>query len=264
MDLGLRDHVAVITGASGGIGRALARAFADEGARLGLIAGKNLAALDAWVDAEGLRDRAVTATADVTDAASLDRAFAAIATCWGRVDHAVVNAGVWPSEPVGLHALPVDRLRHTLDVDLVGALLTARAFLARLADAGPRDDAGASLTFIGSTAGAFGEAWHVDYAAAKAGLRGATLSLKNEIVHLDPRGRVNLVEPGWTRTPMAAQAMEDGAAVARSLSTTPLARVAEPEDVAAAGVFLASPARAGHLTGQILGVHGGMEGRRLR
>ena len=114
-----------------------------------------------------------------------------------------------------------------------------------------------------STAGQFGEAGHVAYSASKAALRGVVRSLKNEIVHVDPAARVNLVDPGWTRTPMAEGAMEDAAAVERALATTPLRRVAEPEDVASTCVFLASPTRARHLTGQIVGVHGGMEGRRL-
>jgi 3-oxoacyl-[acyl-carrier protein] reductase len=103
----------------------------------------------------------------------------------------------------------------------------------------------------------------VAYAASKAGLAGVMRSLKNEIVALDSAGRVNLVEPGWTDTPMAAAAMDDAVQVERSLSTTPLRRIGSPEDVAATCIFLASPTMARHLTGQVIGVHGGMEGRRL-
>lgn len=263
MDLGLHDHVVVITGANGGIGRALAEGFAAEGCRLGLLAGTQEAALRAWVAEQAWAERAVCGAVELRDPESVAAGFAAVRRAHGRVDHAVANAGIWPAADLRLHEMPAERVQRVIDVDLVGALWTARAFVAGLAELGPREGAGASLCFIGSTAGQFGEAGHVAYSASKAALRGVVRSLKNEIVHLDPAGRVNLVDPGWTRTPMAAAAMEDATAVERSLSTTPLRRIGAPDDVASACIFLASPTRARHLTGQVVGVHGGMEGRRL-
>jgi 3-oxoacyl-[acyl-carrier protein] reductase len=260
MDLGLQGKVVFITGASGGIGRALAGELAAEGARLALHAHRDLAGLAAFV-AERRLD-AVTVRADVSQAAEIDAAMDAAAERLGRIDVCVVNAGVWPPEDVPLHQMDEARIRRVLDVNLLGAMFTARAFLRRLAIAGPRGDGfGAGLVFIGSTAGRFGERGHVEYAAAKAALRGVVLSLKNEIVHLDPAGRANLVEPGWTRTEMAAAAI-DRNLVESALRTMPLRRLGTPEDVARTVTWLASPASR-HITGAFLMVAGGMEGRVL-
>ncbi len=89
-----------------------------------------------------------------------------------------------------------------MDTDLTGAFLTTRGFLRHLADS-PREEA--SIVFVASTAALFGEENHTDYSAAKAAMAyGMTRSLKNEIVRLAPRGRVNCVCPGWVMTPMAA------------------------------------------------------------
>lgn len=261
-----------ITGASGGIGRALARAFASEGATLVLSAGRRLDALERWVD-EDVRaqfaDVQVLCTAlDATDATDHERVVDAALARFGRLDHAVANAGVWPAEDVPLHRMDAARLERTVAVDLVGVALSLRAFGRALERTGPRahDDpcpGGASAAVIGSTAGRFGEAGHADYALAKSGLVGLVLSLKNEWVALDPFARINLVEPGWTSTPMAAAALSDDAALGRALATTPLRRVARPEDVAALALCLCAPRLSRHVTGQIVTVAGGMEGRLL-
>lgn len=262
MDLGLRDHVVAITGASGGIGRACAEVFAAEGARLVLHAHTRGDALHRWIAERKLQERALAFAADVARLEELELAFDAAAERFGRIDHAVVNAGIWPSEDRLLHVLPPERLVKTLEVNLIGALWTARAFFRVLARSGPRPDGrGASLVFVGSTAGRFGERGHVDYAASKAALRGATLTLKNEIVALDPRGRVNLVDPGWTATDMAAPTLADPAALARITRTMPLQQVATPEDIARAIAVLASPIVSRHVTGELVTIAGGMEGR---
>jgi len=262
MNLELSDQTVLITGASGGIGQALASVFADEGARLVLHAGSRLAELQRWTATQPWADRAHCVAADLRDPDAVDAAFAEGRHRFGRVDAVVANAGVWPAPIERLHEASVARIRHTIEVDLLGAMWTARSWMAGLATQGPRPDGiGASLTFIGSTAGRFGEAGHADYAAAKAGLRGLVASLKNEVVHLDPYARVNLVEPGWTVTPMVREELAVPGAIAAVVRTMPLQQIARAVDVARTVAALASPAVSRHTTGEVITVAGGMEGR---
>lgn len=262
MDLLLTDKVVLITGASGGIGRAMAEAFAEEGARVALHGNSRVAELEAWLAGQAWRERALVVEADVTAPAELRAAFDATRAAWGRVDVAVANAGIWPAADVPLQELDEERARRTLEVNLMGALWTAREFLRALAATGPRADGhGACLLFTGSTAGQFGERGHCDYATAKAGLHGLMRSLKNEVVDLDPYARVNVIEPGWTVTEMARKSLDQPGVAERVVRTMPLRQIARAAEIARAAVFLASPYAARHLTGQVLTVAGGMEGR---
>lgn len=259
MDAALNDSCILITGASGGIGLPTAEMFAEQGAKLVLhhhTQVEPIRELQQRIDVPN-----VAVQADLRDEQQVDRLFAEGLKTFARIDTLVVNAGIYRSQPVPLHEMTSDQWRETLDADLTSAFFTCRAFLRHLAS-DPRESA--SIVLVGSTAGLFGEADHADYAAAKAAMvYGLTLSLKNEIVRLAPRGRVNCVCPGWTRTPMAADGLADPDAVRRVQATMALRRIAEPCDVAAAIVFLASDRLAGHLTGTILPVAGGMEGRLL-
>ncbi len=109
--------------------------------------------------------------------------------------------------------------------------------------------------------GRFGEAGHADYAAAKSAIQvGLLLSLKNEVARIAPHARVNAVAPGWTESPMT-RGLVDDEAVRRISRTMALRKVAQPEDVAAQVVALASDTISGHVTGQVVTVAGGMEGR---
>ncbi len=259
MDAQLNNQTILITGASGGIGSAAAKAFAAEGARVALHAFRNLDAAKQL--AEKLGKGAVALRADLRDESQVDAMFAEAVRSFDRIDCLVVNAGIWNPESIPLHKMSLTQWRETLDADLTSAFLTCRAFLQHLA-AVPREDA--SIVLVGSTAALFGEADHADYAAAKAALvHGLTRSLKNEIICLAPRGRVNCICPGWTDTPMARQSAADPAAIQRAMATTPLNKIASPEDIARAIVFLTSPVLAGHISGAILPIHGGMEGRMM-
>ncbi len=264
MDLELGGKVVFVTGAGGGIGRALAEAFAEEGATLALHANRSAKSLEGWVREQKLADRALCLSADTTKPAEIRAVMEVARARFGRVDVCVANAGVWTPEAKLLHEADEARIRSTIETNLLGSLWTARAFMAALAASGPRKDGhGASLVFIGSTAGRFGEKWHAEYAASKAGLYGLLRSLKNEIVELDPYARVNLIEPGWTVTHMARPALEQPGVISKVVRTMSLRQLARAKDIARAAVVLASPAASRHVTGEVLTVAGGMEGRAL-
>ncbi len=259
MDTGLNDSCVLITGASGGIGLATAELLAGEGARLILhyhTGAEPIRELQGRIQAPN-----VAVQADLREEPQVRELFAKGLEEFARIDTVVVNAGIFTSRSVPLCEMSLSQWRETLDADLTSAFLTCRGFLQHLAS-DKRESA--SIVLVASTAAIFGEAGHADYAAAKAAMAyGLTLSLKNEIVRLAPRGRVNCVCPGWTRTPMAAYALGDPNAVQRVQATMALQKIAEPQDVAAAITFLASDRLAGHLSGTILPIAGGMEGRLL-
>jgi 3-oxoacyl-[acyl-carrier protein] reductase len=165
-------------------------------------------------------------------------------------------AGVWPREDVPVWELPLERWEETLRTNLTATFLVARGFLREVERSGH-----GSLVLVGSTAGVFGEAGHADYASAKSAiLGGLLLSLKNEIVRIAPLGRVNAVAPGWTESPMT-RGLVDPDRVRAVSRTMALRKVAQPEDVARQVVVLASDTLSGHVTGQVVVVAGGMEGR---
>ena len=177
---------------------------------------------------------------------------------FGRLDACVANAGVWPSEDVPVADMPLERWRATLDANLTATFLTARAFLRTTTN---RESP--SLVLVASTAGRFGEAGHADYAAAKAAIgTGLALSLKNEMVRTAPGGRVNVVAPGWTVSPMTEKDLTPEV-VDRVTATMALRKVATTGDIARAIVMLTSPVASGHITGEVVTVAGGMEGRLL-
>ena len=259
MDSGLKDTVVLITGASGGIGGAVARLFDREGAVLVLHGHRNLGALTALQ--EELTGEVLVASADLTEEGEVEHLFRKALDRFRRVDVLVANAGIWPEDDTPIHRMSLERWKRTIETDLTSVFLCTRAFFRVLEKTKP--DA-ASLVIVGSTAAVFGEEGHADYAAAKAGITyGLIRTLKNEIVRIVPRGRVNAVCPGWTTTPMSAAGLADPEVVTRVLQTRAHKRVARPEDVASAIVFLSSDRLAGHITGEILTVAGGMEGRLL-
>jgi 3-oxoacyl-[acyl-carrier protein] reductase len=259
MDTQLDGKCVLITGASGGIGQVCARHFAAENARLVLHYHQNAAPVEALC--HELEDRCTAVGADLRDEQQVEAMFAGAIAAAGRIDALVVNAGIWPPDAIPIHDMTLAQWRDTIESDLASAFLTCRAFFRHLA-ADRRTHA--SVVLIASTAALFGEAGHCDYAAAKAGMAyGLTLSLKNEIVQLAPRGRVNCICPGWTVTPMTSEQTHDQAEVQRVTSTMALRKIAGADDMSSAVVFLTSDRLAGHITGAILPVAGGMEGRLL-
>lgn len=263
MNTGLARRVVLITGASGGIGSAIARQFAAEGAVLVLHGHRNHTALTDL--ARTLPTETLALRADLTKEADVKKLFAQAVKRFGCVDTLIANAGAWETASVPLHEKSLPQWRFTLDAVLTSAFLCTREFF-RLVKEQKRGNA----VLIGSTAAVFGEAGHADYAAAKAAMAfGLTRSLKNELARLAPHtknycgGRINCVCPGWTIVPRNAAKLGDAQMIRRVAATMSLPKIARPEDIASAVVFLASDTLAGHITGQTLVVAGGMEGRML-
>lgn len=245
----------LVAGGSGGIGAACVRAFAAEGARVVVhfnLGEERARALAAEVGAAGV------ARADLTEEADVEHLFSEAREALGGIDACVAVQGVWPREDVPVWELPLERWEDTLRQNLTSVFLVAKHFLREV----ERNGHG-SIVLVGSTAGMFGEAGHADYAAAKSGvLGGLLLSLKNEITRIAPLGRVNAVAPGWTESPMT-RGLVDPETVRAVSRTMALRKVAQPEDVAAQVVALASDTISGHVTGQVVVVAGGMEGRTI-
>ncbi len=260
----LKGKVILVTGASGGIGSAVARRFAEEGARLVLHYHRNRSGAEELrreiADAEALVLRA-----DLTREADVKRLFAKSVQKFGRVDTLIANAGSWESRDVPLQEMSLRQWNATQTGVLTSTFLCLREFFRCVA----KQKRG-NAVLISSTSGVFGEAGHADYSAAKSAMAyGLTRSLKNEIARLAPHtakycgGRVNCVCPGWTIVPRTAAKLRDRKNVGRVVSTMALPQIARPDDMAHAVVFLSSDTLARHLTGQTLVIAGGMEGRRL-
>ena len=253
METGLAGKGVLVTGGSGGIGSACVRLFAAEGCRVALHYNRGRERADELASTVG---GAPVLQADLTHEDDVKRLFEEARSALGAIDVCAAVAGVWPQEDVPVWEMPLERWEATLRANLTASFLTARAFLREVRRTGH-----GNLVLIGSTAGLFGEAGHADYAAAKSALvHGLLLSLKNEVVRIAPRARVNAVCPGWTESPMT-RGHVDPEQVRRISRTMALRKVAQPEDVAAQVVALASDVVSGHVTGQVVTVAGGMEGR---
>jgi 3-oxoacyl-[acyl-carrier protein] reductase len=256
MDTGLGGKGVLVTGAGGGIGSAVARTFAAEGARVGVHyrSSKSRAeAIAAEIDGAALQ-------ADLTVESEADELVPAAVAALGRLDVLVANAGDWPSEDTPVWDMTYERWRRYITANLDSVFLSSRAFLRHVKHTGE-----GNIVIVASTAGVFGEAGHSDYAAAKGALiSGFLKSMKNEIVRIAPHGRVNAVAPGWTATDMTREFVQDRAFVAKITRTMALDKLGAAGDVARTIVALASDDISGHISGEVITVAGGMEGRVLR
>lgn len=265
MDTHLKGKVVLVTGASGGIGSAIARQFAAEGASLVLHYRSNISSAKGLIHELKTKVDCALVKADLTREADVRRMFAAAKKQFGRIDTLIANAGSWESRDLPLHRMTLKQWQHTQNAVLTSAFLCAREFLELV-----EKQRQGNMVFIASTAGVFGEAWHADYAAAKSAMAfGLTRTLKNEIARIAPfrknycGGRVNCVCPGWTVVPRTEEKLRDPSVVRRVVATRALPQIGRPEDVANAVVYLSSDELARHVTGQTLIVAGGMEGRLL-
>jgi NAD(P)-dependent dehydrogenase (short-subunit alcohol dehydrogenase family) len=232
------ERVAVITGAAQGIGRRTAEALAGEGYRLAVMDRQPVTGLDA-----------LTFAGDVSDEADVQRFAAEVEARYGRADVLVNNAGIAGIAPA--EETTAAQWRQVIDVNLTGPFLLCQAFGRRMLARGS-----GSIVNIASVAGLMGVADRVAYNASKHGLIGLTRTLA---VEWGGRGvRVNAVCPGWVKTEMDDESQASGAYGDTDITDhVPMARFAQPGDIAQAVAFLADPSRSGFVNGAALSVDGG-------
>jgi len=246
----LDGRTAAITGGASGIGLACARLLAEAGAKVLLLD------RDADALASALRslDGSAGALLDVANAEAVERCLAKMAADHGPLHVLVNNAGMAIRRPA--LELELEDWNAVVAVNLTGAFLCARAAARHMLVAEPGSERGGAIVNTASIMGLSGGGLYpnISYQTTKGGLVNMTRALA---VEWASRGiRVNAVAPTWTRTGFIGQLEAQPDLMARIRAVTPLGRMAEPEEVAAAMLFLASPA-ARMITGQVLAVDGG-------
>jgi len=250
MDLKLKDQVALVTGGSRGLGRAISLGLAAEGAKVAVNYRTHRDEAEAVV-AQIRREHGVEAVAVAADVASepdVREMFRLAEEAFSRVDVLVNNAAVCPTCRV--EELTEEQWNRTLQVNLTGTFLACREMVRRLLAAGRPGrivNVSSTAAFLGSTTG------HAPYDASKGGVISFTISLAREVAR---KGiAVNAVAPGMIRTDMTAATL--AANEPKYLARIPLGRIADPAEVAHVVVFLASPA-ASYMTGATVNVSGGL------
>lgn len=246
--LGLTGRVAIVTGGSRGIGKAVVELLASCGAHVVVNYSRDEDAAAAAVNlAHSHGVKAIAVRANVARIDEAERLVQETVEHFGRVDFLICNAGIWKGAPV--ESLSEELWNKTLDINLKGTWSVCRAAVPLL-----KQQRFGRIVIVSSTAGQRGEADFSNYAASKGAQIAFTKSLAPE---LGPFGiNVNSVAPGWVETEMTADVFAD--AVQRELigKGIPLGRAATPEEIAGPIVFLCSD-WANHITGEVLNVNGG-------
>lgn len=246
--LGLTDRVAIVTGGSRGIGKAVVELLASRGAHVVVNYVRDEEAAAATVNlAHSHGVKAMAIQADVSQLAEAERLVQETVEHFGRVDLLICNAGIWEGAPV--ESISEELWDKTIDINLKGTWSVCRAAVPQM-----KQQRFGRIVIVSSTAGQRGEANVSNYAASKGGQISFTKSLAPE---LGPFGiNVNCVAPGWVRTEMTEDVFTDTAQYESISKSIPLGRFATPEEIAGPIVFLCS-AWASHITGEVLNVNGG-------
>ena len=247
----LKDRKAIVTGAGRGIGRAVALAFAREGADILINYHSNDAAAREVAEAvEKAGRKAVCVKTDVSDYQDVSAMVERCVEELGGVDILVNNAGI--SKPSMLLKMTEESWDRIIDIHLKGTFNCAQA-----AGRYMKEQKRGRIINVISTAGLFGTVGQINYASAKAGIIGFSKSASRELGRYNIT--VNVICPGITATEMTTKVRSDDKLKEIYLSRIQLGRFAEPEEIAPAFVFLASE-DAAYITGQVLGVDGGYIG----
>lgn len=247
-NMGLADRVALVTGGSRGIGKAVVLLLASHGAKVVVNYVSNEASAAATVDEVRARGGdAVAIQGDVSSLAEGERVVKETVERFQRIDLLICNAGIWEGAPV--ESMPEALWDRTMDINLKGTWSVCRAAAPVM-----KKQKFGRIVIVSSTAGQRGEAQFSNYAASKGGQIAFTKSLSSELA---PSGiNVNSVAPGWVETDMTKDVFSDDASREAILKTIPTGRVATPEDIAGPIVFLCSK-WADNITGEVLNVNGG-------
>lgn len=242
----LQGSVALVTGASRGIGRAVAQALAAEGAKVVVNYARSGTAAEELVSqiaADG--GNAIALQADVSKADEVEKLISSVLETFGRIDILVNNAGI-TRDTLLLRMKPED-WQAVIDLNLTGVFLCTRAVAKTML----KQRAGRIIN-IASVAGQMGNPGQANYSAAKAGVIGFTKTVAKEMA---PRGvTVNAVAPGFIETDMTSELPNTD----DILKFIPLGRFGKPEDIAGMVRFLAADPAAAYITGQVFNVDGGM------
>ena len=246
--LDLTDRVALVTGGSRGIGKAVVNLLASCGAHVVVNYLTDEAAATATVNlAQAHGVKALAVQADVGRLDEAERLVQQTVEQFGRIDFLISNAGIWKGAAV--ESISEELWDKTLNINLKGTWSVCRAAVPLM-----KKQKFGRIVIVSSTAGQRGEANVSNYAASKGGQISFTKSLAPELA---PFGiNVNCVAPGWVETEMTADAFADPAGYQAIAKTIPIGRPATPEEIAGPIVFLCSEL-ANHITGEVLNVNGG-------
>lgn len=243
----LSGKVAIVTGAGQGLGAAIARAYAQEGALVAVVDVQHHAAEQVALELQAHGAQALALSCNVADATQVQTMVEAVHRAWGKVDILVNNAGI--TRTAMLHKMTAQQWQDVLAVHLTGSFNCMQAVVG-----GMMERQYGRLIFVTSAAGVLGTIGQINYSAAKAGILGMAKSAAKELARYNITS--NAIAPG-AATPMTETIRTDERFKEKYLDRIPLGRWAQPEEVAPVFVFFASDA-ASYVTGQVVAADGGM------